>query len=168
MRRLALPLAAAAASAAGLCLLPAGAAPADDAGAELARGRYLAVIGGCNDCHTEGYAPRAGQVPERLWLTGSLLGASGPWGTTYPSNLRLSLQAMSADQWVQYARGLQTRPPMPWFKLRAMSEPDLRALYAFVRTLGPAGEPAPAALPPGVQARGPVVQFPGPPPKTGE
>ena len=45
-----------------------------------------------------------------------------------------------------------------------MSDRDLEALHAFIGRLGPAGEHAPAALPPGVAAQGPVVQFPGPPP----
>ena len=39
-------------------------------------------------------------------------------------------------------RTVEMRPPMPWFDLREMSEPVLRALYAFVRSLGPAGVPA--------------------------
>ena len=54
---------------------------------------------------------------------------------------------------------------MPWFALRDMDEDDLRSLYRFVRELGPAGEPAPAYVPPGVTAPGPVVTFPGPPPQ---
>jgi hypothetical protein len=44
-----------------------------------------------------------------------------------------------------------------------MSERDLEALWTYVHSLGPAGEPAPAALPPGVDAKGPVVSFPAPP-----
>jgi hypothetical protein len=37
---------------------------------------------------------------------------------------------------------------MPWFTLREMSDRDLVDIYRFIRALGPAGEPAPAALPP--------------------
>lgn len=124
------------------------------------RGRYLVKVAGCNDCHTPGYAPAAGAVDESLWLTGDRLGMAGPWGTTYPTNLRLSLNAMSEDDWVAHARHLETRPPMPWFALHAMTDDDLRAIHAFVTSLGPAGQAAPAALPPGVAAEGPVVRFP--------
>ena len=46
------------------------------------RGRYLSVIGGCNDCHTGGYLEKTGAVPERERLTGDTLGWQGPWGTT--------------------------------------------------------------------------------------
>jgi hypothetical protein len=49
---------------------------------------------------------------------------------------------------------------MPWFTLRATSERDLSAMYAYMKTLGPAGKPAPAYVPPGQQPAGPVVQFP--------
>lgn len=127
----------------------------------IARGRYLVRIGGCNDCHTPGYAAAGGNAPEQQWLVGDRLGMQGPWGTTYPSNLRLFVPSMTEQQWVAYARAMQPRPPMPWFNVRAMNDADLRAIYAFVRSIGPAGEPAPAALPPGVAASGPVVRWPG-------
>ena len=41
---------------------------------ELARGRYLVMTSGCNDCHTAGYGPSGGKVPEAQWLTGDSLG----------------------------------------------------------------------------------------------
>ena len=124
------------------------------------RGRYLSKTAGCNDCHTAGYAESAGKVPEQQWLTGDKLGWSGGWGTTYPANLRLSMARMTEKQWVDYAHNTQMRPPMPWFALRDMSADDLRAIYRFVRHLGPAGEPAPAYVPPGQPVKGPVVRFP--------
>ncbi len=127
------------------------------------RGRYLSVIGGCNDCHTPGFAVHGGNVPEAQWLTGDTLGFSGPWGTTYPSNIRLRLANMDLPAFKAYAHSLKTRPPMPYWALNAMSDDDLAALHAFVRSLGAPGTAAPAALPPGVAASGPVVQFPAPP-----
>lgn len=136
------------------------AAPAADA-KSIERGRYLARIAGCNDCHTPGYAQTGGKVDEKLWLTGDSLGWQGAWGTTYPANLRLALAKMTEQEWVRVAKSAQYRPPMPWFALHDMSEADLRALYRFVRHLGPAGAPAPAYLPPGQAAKGPVVAFPG-------
>ena len=57
------------------------------------------------------------------------LGWRGPWGTTYASNLRLFMQGIDEQQWLRLARTLETRPPMPWFNLRRMSEADLRAIY---------------------------------------
>lgn len=126
----------------------------------LDRGRYLVKIAGCNDCHTPGYADTAGKVPEKQWLTGDQLGWRGPWGTTYAVNLRLYMQNLSEDQWVKEAKTLQSRPPMPWFTLHEMTEQDLRAIYKLIRYLGPAGEPAPAFVPPGQEPKGPYALFP--------
>ncbi|HNH89570.1 MAG TPA: c-type cytochrome, partial [Thiobacillaceae bacterium] len=114
----------------------------------IERGKYLAKVSGCNDCHTPGYMPAEGKVPEKLWLTGSSLGFQGPWGTTYPANLRLYMDKMTEAQWLARARQ-PMRPPMPWFNLKEMSDKDLLALYRYVRSLGPAGEPAPLAAGPG-------------------
>jgi len=129
----------------------------------IARGKYIAKIAGCNDCHTPGYAMTGGKVPEKDWLVGDALGWRGDWGTTYPANLRLYMQNMSEAQWVKTAQSIQTRPPMPWFALRDLSEDDQRAFYRFVRSLGPAGKPAPAYVPAGQKPQGPHVQFPAAP-----
>jgi len=130
-------------------------ASADDL---IERGRYLARISGCNDCHTAGYPEAAGKVPEAKWLTGSSVGFSGPWGVTYPANLRLVLGAIAEAEWMQRAR-MPLRPPMPWFMLRDMSDDDLRAIYRFVRSLGPAGTPAPSYVPPNELPRTPYIVF---------
>jgi mono/diheme cytochrome c family protein len=136
----------------------------DDSGAKLVeRGRYLVKIAGCNDCHTPGYAQTGGNIPEAQWLIGDQLGWHGAWGTTYPSNLRLYFQTVTEDQWITVAHGAQFRPPMPWFALRDMTVDDLQAIYRFVQSLGAAGDPAPAYVPPGQDPVGPYVSFPQPP-----
>lgn len=137
---------------------PVQAQKADDAA--IKRGRYLVQIGGCNDCHTPAYPPKGGDVPEAEWLTGEALGWRGPWGTTYATNLRLYMQDLTEEQWIKKAKSLNARPPMPWFNVRAMTTDDLRAMYRYIRHLGPAGKPAPAYLPPGKKPRQPYVQFP--------
>jgi mono/diheme cytochrome c family protein len=132
-------------------------------GAMIERGRYLAQVAGCNDCHTAGYLMGNGQIPESRWLLGDSFGWRGPWGTTYAPNLRLFLKDMSEDQWVQVARTLKRRPPMPWYTLNKMHEDDLRALYRFIRSLGAPGKPAPAYVPPGQEPSTPYALFPSPP-----
>ena len=127
------------------------------------RGRYVVSISGCNDCHTRDYAASGGKVEEKDWLTGDSLGWRGPWGTTYPVNLRLYMQGISEKDWVAKVKTLETRPPMPWFNLRRMSDADLRAVHRYIRSLGPAGEPAPAFVPPNQEPRPPYVSFPAPP-----
>jgi hypothetical protein len=122
------------------------AAPAAETKADkkvLERGRYIVATSGCNDSHTPHYPESGGKVPESQWLTGNPVGFSGPWGTTYPANLRLTAQKMSEAAWTARARS-QLRPPMPWFAMRDMSDTDVRAVYSYIRSMGPKGEPAPA------------------------
>lgn len=135
------------------------ASPASTQATLLARGEYLVRIAGCNDCHTAGYAERQGQVPASEWLQGSPLGYRGPWGTTYATNLRLRLADMDEAQWMTYSATLRTRPLMPDFVLRGMEAGDRRAIYHFIRSLGPAGAPAPAALPPGATPPPPYMDL---------
>ncbi len=115
--------------------------------ADIRRGRYLIQTSGCNDCHTPGYMQKDGHVPEAEWLTGDALGWQGPWGTTYPANLRRVVASMTEAQWLARARG-PMRPPMPSPSLRAMRDADLRAIYRYVKSLPVKGDPAPAYVPP--------------------
>lgn len=138
-------------------------AETDTDAAMIDRGRYLAQVAGCNDCHTPGYLMSNGDIPESQWLMGDSFGWRGPWGTTYPSNLRLFLKDMSEDQWVKEARTLKRRAPMPWYTLNKMHEDDLRALYRFIVSLGEPGRPAPAYVPPDREPNTPYALFPSPP-----
>lgn len=148
-------------------LLMAGALPL--LGAEesdmIARGKYVATMMGCNDCHTPNYLMAEGKVPEKLWLTGSAFGWRGPWGTTYPWNLRKYLATMSEDEWVEHAKTTKARPPMPWFNLNKMHEEDMRALYRYVRYLGTDNTNIPAYVPPDQEPKPPYATFPAPPPQ---
>jgi mono/diheme cytochrome c family protein len=131
--------------------------------AKVQRGRYLVKITGCNDCHTQGYIETDGKVPEKDWLTGSTLGWRGPWGTTYGRNLRSYFSRITENEWVKIAHTFQPRPPMPWPAVHAMEERDLRALYQYIKSLGPGGEEAPAYVPPDQEPKQPYVLFPAPP-----
>jgi len=132
---------------------------------KVERGKYLVKIAGCNDCHTAGYMANVGKVDEKQWLMGDVMGWRGPWGTTYAPNLRLYFDKITEDQWLKVARTVEFRPPMPWFALRDMTDADLRAIHAYAKSLGPAGNPAPAYLPPDKEPKQPYAQFPSPPPK---
>lgn len=131
----------------------------------LAQGEYLVKIAGCNDCHTPGYMQAAGEVPKEQWLVGNPLGFHGPWGTTFAVNLRMKAAEMDEAGWIKYTGELHTRPMMPDFAVRAMRESDRVAIYRFIRSLGPVGEPAPAYLPPGQTPTAPYFQMVLPPPE---
>ena len=69
----------------------------DKAGDQVARGRYLVTIGGCNDCHTDGYLQNGGNVPEDDWLL-------SPYLNTTPALDQLVIYRESA---IFYEQGLQ-------------------------------------------------------------
>lgn len=124
--------------------------------ADLARGKYLVVFGSCNDCHTPGWIDSDGTIPVSSWMTGNPIGFRGPWGTVYPANVRLRFAQISEDQWLFMVRTRAGHPPMKWTDLRALNAADQRAIYRFIRSLGPAGNPAPHDVPAGTM---PATEF---------
>lgn len=124
------------------------------------QGKYLVMIGGCNDCHTPGYMESDGKSPaESEWLTGSPVGFRGPWGTTFPSNLRLFVEETSEDDFVKIAKSRKLKPPMPWPSLNNMDEEDLRAIHAYIKSLGPKGQRAPEYVEPDQEPAFPYFEF---------
>lgn len=130
---------------------------------DIMRGKYLIEIGGCNDCHTAGYAPSGGAVQEEQWLLGDALGFRGGWGTTYPPNLRTYMNKLSEKEWLSKAKTLKTRPPMPWWVLNRMTQEDLSAVYAYITQLPVVESNVPEYVAPGEQPKGPYIQWPAPP-----
>lgn len=120
----------------------------EDARAVLARGRYLVLVAGCNDCHSPGWRESDGRLAQSAWLTGNSVGFRSEWGTIYPTNLRLRFQVMSEEQYNTTVRTRGGPPPMVWQNLRALTPADRHAIYLFIRHLGPAGQPAPRNLSP--------------------
>lgn len=128
--------------------------------ASIERGRYMVLTGHCNNCHTAGYAASEGKVPEAQWLRGNPVGWRSKAGTVYAPNLRLYVQSMSVDTWLVAAREARPRAPMPWWSFRETSDDDLVAMYAYLRSLQPAGAPAPDFLPPDRIPAPPYTQLP--------
>lgn len=147
------------ASCSGLGAEPIIAGSVQSSKAELDRGRYMVGVGGCNNCHTPGYVRSAGQVAEDELLTGNSTAFAGDWGLSFPTNLRLSMLRFNDEQWLAYTRQLSARPALPWFHLRGMNDADLLSVLRYVQWLGPKGEPAPQALPPGETWIGPAVRY---------
>ena len=140
-------------AAVGFSRTPAPAAP----DGSIERGRYLVAYGACNDCHTPGWRESDGTIPVSKWMTGSTVGQRGPWGTSYPANVRLWFQQIREDDWLFSVRTRAGHPPMHWHDLRFLNVSDQRAIYRFIRSLGPAGKPAPATLGPHQEPHTPYV-----------
>ena len=117
--------------------------PRVQAPTDVEAGRYLILVGGCNDCHTSGWEASDGKLPTSQWLVGNPIAYQGPWGTNYPANLRLSVQAIGEKGWTRMFR-IRTEPSMmPWMNYHDVSDKDLRSIYRFIKSLGPAGVRAP-------------------------
>lgn len=151
MLRFALPLL--------VALTPAAAALAQDGEVSPERGELIAIIGGCHDCHTAGYSASNGKIDPVAALRGDTVGFQGPWGTTYPANLRIKAAEHTEDEWVEYLKTLETRPPMPWFNVHHLAESDMRSLHQYIVSLGEPGDPAPEFVPPGGTPKTPYIVF---------
>lgn len=126
---------------------------------EVEIGAYLAEVGGCHDCHTPGWAQTGGNVPAEQLLAGDTVGFSGPWGTSYPANLRVSVHASSKEDWVAMMKVRNGLPPMPWSTLNHMDTQDLAALYAYIYSLGEGGNDVPPAVTDGSGPQTPYIWF---------
>ena len=123
-------------------------------------GEYLTIVGSCNDCHTQGWSETKGKVAPADRFAGLDVGFRGEWGTVYGKNLRTITQRQSEDHWVEVlktADGGDGKPPMPWWNTAQMSERDLRAMYRYIKSLGPNPKGVPRNLRPGVEPTTPYV-----------
>ena len=136
----------------------------------LQRGEYLAMVGGCNDCHTPGTL--YGSPDFKRQLSGSELGWRGPWGVSYPSNLTPDLET-GLGTWtnVEIERALRSGvkkdgtpilPPMPWPNTARLTPDDMSSLIAYLKSLPPVAHKVPANLPPNGMAHGSVIELPAP------
>ena len=111
------------------------------------RGLQISILGGCHDCHTQGYSEAEGKIDPEKALKGSSVGWRGPWGTSYPANLRIIASTISERGFVVILKNMRARPPMPWYNLRAMEESDMQSLYQYIKPLGEPGEQVPGFVP---------------------
>jgi mono/diheme cytochrome c family protein len=104
------------------------------------RGRYLAQIASCGDCHTpvdKAHRPLpgmefAGGAPIEDFPAASANITPDPSGIGYYDEA-LFIKALRTGH--VGARALS--PPMPWWNFRNMTDEDLKALFAYLRTVKP-------------------------------
>ncbi len=91
-------------------------------------------------------------------VTPTLTAWAGPWGVSFTANLTpdpSGLGGWTPEQFIQTMRtgkhlgiGRQILPPMPWYDIGQLTDDDLRAVYAFLRTVKPVQNAVPAPIPP--------------------
>jgi mono/diheme cytochrome c family protein len=105
------------------------------------RGAYLVQLGGCEDCHTPSLR---GQPIAGMEFAGGEP-RNGPWGNVSSANLTpddsgikyydeaLFLQVMHTG----YVRARELKPIMPYWVFGHMTDDDLKAIFAYLRTVKP-------------------------------
>jgi mono/diheme cytochrome c family protein len=90
--------------------------------------------------------PAAPTAPWMFTGTGTFTAWAGPWGISYTANLTpdrdTGLGTWTEQQFVdtirngrRQGRGRELLPPMPWQMIRNMNDADLKAIFAYLRTL---------------------------------
>ena len=85
----------------------------------------------------------------------------GPWGVSFPANLtpdsatgigawteETFIKALRTGKHLGQENGRPILPPMPWESIGKMEEEDLRAVFAFLRSLPPVNNRVPEPLSP--------------------
>ncbi len=107
------------------------------------RGKYLVTIAGCTDCHTPQDAH--GQPLPGLDFGGGFI-LDGPWGRVASANITPDPSGISYYDQAMFVQVLRTgfvgarqlNQIMPWHAYRGMTDEDIVAMYAYLRTLKPA------------------------------
>lgn len=83
---------------------------------------------------------------------------AGPWGISYAANLTpdvTGLKSWTPETFIQAMRtgkhagvGRDILPPMPWMDYALMTDEDLRAVFAYLRSIPPISNAVPAPVPP--------------------
>jgi mono/diheme cytochrome c family protein len=92
---------------------------------------------------------------------GDLSAWAGPWGVSFAMNLtpdrETGIAEWSEQMFIQVARtgkhqgqpnGRDILPPMPWFSLKDLTDADLKAIWAYLRSLPPIQNQVPFPIPP--------------------
>ncbi len=87
----------------------------------------------------------------------------GPWGISYTANLtpdeptgigtwteEIFIKALRSGK--HMGAGRQILPPMPWFNLAKLTDEDLKAIFAYLKSLPPVRNQVPDPVPPNMMS----------------
>jgi cytochrome c553 len=138
---------------------------AGGANAVVERGKYLVTITGCHDCHSPKITgmtpdpsrllsgrPSTTAVPSKtdgeIHAALDLTAWTGPWGQSVASNLTPDAATGIGTRYTEASflqtmrsgkkpNGTQVQPPMPVDVYQNVTDDDLKAIWAYLRTLKP-------------------------------
>jgi len=107
----------------------------------VARGKYLVTLGNCMMCHTP---MKQGQPITELAFGGGLK-FTGPWGEVNSANITPDASGISYYDEAMFVKTLRTGQVgarklssiMPWGYFRNLTDDDLKAIFAYLRTVKP-------------------------------
>jgi len=122
--------------------------PEPDLSTPVARGKHLADIGYCHECHTP-VNERHEFLPGMDFAGGQEI--RGPFGLTRSANITphaSGLAHYSEEIFIRTIRtgnigGRRINSVMPWYYLRNMTDDDLKALWAYLSQLKPIANTVP-------------------------
>lgn len=104
-------------------------------------------------------APPKVEGPWQIGASATLTAWSGPWGVSYTANLtpdtltgignwteELFIKTLTSGK--HYGTSRPIMPPMPWPAIAGLPQDDLKAIYAYLRTIPPINNQVPAYQPP--------------------
>ncbi|HYL32316.1 MAG TPA: c-type cytochrome [Stellaceae bacterium] len=141
----------------GLLLAAACTTTAHAGDSQVARGKYLVTLGGCNDCHTPGYF--LGKPDMSRTLGGSDVGFAIPGlGVFVAPNLtpdkETGLGKLTTQQIVaalttgKLPDGRVLAPIMPWRAFSHLTKADALAIVAYLKSLPPVNHKVPGPFGP--------------------
>jgi len=104
-------------------------------------------------------APPSSSSPWPIHANAELTAWAGPWGISYARNLTPDINT-GIGSWSEetFIKAIRTGkhmgvsrpilPPMPWDVYRQMTDGDLKAIYAYLRTIPVISNPTPDPVPP--------------------
>jgi hypothetical protein len=112
--------------------------------------------------HPEAFPVTSGNPLSDRWIMTSAASGtafSGPWGVSFTANLtpdvNTGLGIWTEDMFIKTLRtgrhmgvSRPILPPMPWSNFREMTDDDLKAVYAFLRSIRPIHNRVPEPLAP--------------------
>ena len=115
---------------------------APDSSNQVARGQYLVTMGNCVTCHTP-MTPQGAPMMKMAFAGGFHL--KGPWGEVVGANITPDASGISYYDEALFIRTLRTghvgarklNYVMPTGYFKNMSDDDLKAIFAFLRTVRP-------------------------------
>ena len=126
--------------------------PRQDVSDPVKRGKFLVSMAACADCHTP---QEKGQPVSGMDFAGGFV-LDGPWGRVASANLTPDPSGIPYYDEAQFLRTLRTgyvgarevNQIMPWSTFRNMSDEDLKAIYAYLKTLQPVKHRVDNSFPP--------------------